>query len=125
MLAACGGTGATEGPLQRVQFTAHEAPTTPTCQVGRRCERPFDGRIDVITADGHDTAITTDVHGHATLDIPTGSYRITTDDTHSLPRLTSAVVAGRRILAVDGRILLHVRAADTQSITLLFDTGIR
>lgn len=124
MLAACGG-GTTEGPLQRVQITAREGPVTPTCRIGRRCERPFHGRFDLITRDGHDTAITTDVRGHATLDIPAGSYRITTDATHPLPRLTMALVAGRRIPAVDGRIVLHVRAVDTQSVTFIFDTGIR
>ena len=81
--------------------------------------------FNVINTDGDDTAITTDVHGHATMDIPAGSYRVTTDDTHSLPRLTSALVAGWRIFAVAGRIVLRVRAVDTQSVTLLFDTGIK
>lgn len=125
MVTGCGGAGSTEAPLQRVRITAREGPTTPTCQAGRRCERPFHGRFDVIAADGHDTAVTTDTRGHATLDIPAGSYRITADDAHPLPRLTGAIVAGRRVLAVDGRIVLHVRALDTQSVTLLFDTGIR
>lgn len=121
----CGGAGTAEGPLQRVQIVARENPSTPVCQAGRRCERPFRGRFALITADSHHTAIATDVRDRAILDIPAGTYRVTTVKARPLPRLTAAVVAGRSIRAVDGRVALHVRALDTQIVTLVFDTGIR
>jgi hypothetical protein len=92
---------------------------------GPRCERPFYGRFALITADGHRTAIATDARGRTTLDIPAGTYRVTTVNAHPFSRLTAAVVAGRSIRAVNGRVVLHVRAVDTQVVTLVFDTGIR
>ncbi len=95
------------------------------CRAVRRCERPFHGRFDLITADGRRTAIATDARGRAIIDIPAGMYRVTTVRAHPLPRLTAAVVAGRSIRAVDGRVALRVRAVDTQVVELVFDTGIR
>jgi hypothetical protein len=121
----CGGAGTADRPLQRVQIVAREGPSRPVCQANRRCERPFHGRFALITADGHRTAIATDIRGHATLDIPAGAYRLTTVRAHPLPRLTAAVVADRSIRAVNGRVPLQVRAMDTQIVTLVFDTGIR
>jgi hypothetical protein len=123
--AGCGGAGTTGRPLQRVHIVALEGPTTAVCQVGRRCERPYHGRFDLITADGHRVALTTDTRGHAVLDIPAGTYRLTTAGAHPLPRLSSAIAAGRSIRAVDGRLVLQVRTVRTQTVTLLFDTGIR
>jgi len=95
------------------------------CQVGKRCERPYHGRLDLITADGNRVALTTDARGRAALDIPAGTYRLAAARAHPLPRLSSAIVAGRSIRAVDGRLVLQVRAVRTQTVTLLFDTGIR
>jgi hypothetical protein len=126
VLAACGNAGATEGPLHRVHIIAREGPTMgAACQMGRRCERPYRGRFDLITADGHRTAITTDTVGRAVLDIPAGTYRITTTGVDVQPRLSSAVVAGGLVRVVNGRLRLHVRAVDTQTVTLFLDTGIR
>jgi hypothetical protein len=125
VLVGCGGAGTTERPLQRVHFVAREGPTMGVCQVGKSCERPYRGRFDLITADGHRQAMTTDTRGRAVLDIPAGTYRVTTARAHPLPRLTSAIVAGRSIRAVNGRFVLEVRAVRTQTVTLLFDTGIR
>jgi hypothetical protein len=121
----CGGVSSAERPLQRVQIVARESPSTPVCQAGRRCERPFHGRFALITADGHRTAIATDTRGRTILDIPAGTYRVTTVQAHPFPRLTSAIVAGRSIRAVNGRIAVKARAVDTQVVTLVFDTGIR
>lgn len=95
------------------------------CQAGRRCERPYHGRFHLITADGHSMTVTTDTHGRAILDIPAGTYRLTSDRGHPAPRLSAAIVAGRSIRVVNGRVVLHVRAVRTQTVTLLFDTGIR
>lgn len=121
----CGGSGTTQRPLQRVQIVAREGPSTPLCQAGRRCERPFHGRFALITADGHRTAIATDTRGRTILDIPAGRYRVTTVQAHPFPRLTAAIVAGRTIPAVNGHVAVRVRAVDTQVFTLVFDTGIR
>jgi hypothetical protein len=125
VLAGCGGAGTAERPLQRVHIVAREGPTMGVCQVGRHCERPYSGRLELITADGHRVAMTTDTRGRAVVDIPAGTYRITTARVHSLPRPSSAVVAGRSVRAVNGRFVLRVRAVRTQTVTLLFDTGIR
>jgi hypothetical protein len=95
------------------------------CQAGRRCERPYQGRFDLITADGHRVAMTTDTRGRAVLDIPAGTYRLTSDRAHPAPRLVGAIVAGRSIRALNGHVVFHVRAVATQTVTLLFDTGIR
>jgi hypothetical protein len=121
----CGGAGTAERPLQRVRIVARESPSTPVCQAVRRCERPFHGRFALITADGHRTAIATDIRGRATLDVPAGPYRVTTVEARPLPRVTAAVVAGRSIRAVNGRVALQVRAVDTQLVMLVFDSGIR
>lgn len=122
---ACGGAGTAEHPLQRVHIVAREGPSTPACQAGRRCDRPFHGRFELITADGHRTAIATDDRGRTIVDIPAGTYRVATVHAHPSPRLTAVVVAGRSIPAVNGAVAFQVRAADTQVVTLVFDTGIR
>ena len=127
LASGCGGVSSVssaERPLQRVQIVARETPTTPVCQAGRRCERPFRGRFALI-ASGHRTAIATDARGRAVVDIPAGTYRVTTVHAHPLPRLTAAVVAGTSVPAVNDRVVLRVRAVDTQVVTLIFDTGIR
>lgn len=125
LFSGCGGAGTAGHPLERVQIVARESPSTPACQAGRRCERPFHGRFALITADGHRTEIATDTRGRAILDIPAGTYRVTTVQAHPLPRLTAAIVAGRSIRAANGRVAVQVRAVDTQVVTLVFDTGIR
>ena len=125
-LAGCGGAGTAERPLQRVQIVAREGPTIgAACRAGRRCERPYRGGFDLITGDGHRTAVTTDSRGRAAIDIPAGTYRITTARTHPPLRLTSAIVAGRSVRVLDDRFVLHVRAVNTQTVALFFDTGIR
>jgi hypothetical protein len=125
VLPGCGGAGTTEGPLQRVHIVAREGPTMGACHAGKSCERPYHGRFDLITADGHRFAMTTDTRGRTVLDIPAGTYRLTTARAHPLPRLSSAIVAGGSVPAVNGRLVLQVRAVRTQTVTLLFDTGIR
>ena len=92
------------------------------CRAGRRCERPYRGGFDLVTGDGHRTAMTTDTHGRAVLDIPAGTYRITADPPL---RLSSAIVAGRSVRVVNDQFVLHVRTVLTQTVALFFDTGIR
>ena len=92
---------------------------------GRPWPYAYRGRFDLVAADGHRLAMVTDARGRAVLDIPAGTYGLTTVRAHPLPRLSSVIVAGRSARAVDGRFMLQVRAVDTQTVTLLFDTGIR
>jgi hypothetical protein len=125
VLTGCGGAGTAERPLQRVHILARAGPTMAVCHVGSRCERPYRGRFDLVAADGHRQAMVTNARGRAVLDIPAGTYGLTTVRGHPLPRLSSVIVAGRSARAVDGRFMLQVRAVDTQTVTLLFDTGIR
>ena len=125
VLAGCGAAGTAERPLQRVRIVAREGPTMGACQVGNTCERPYSGPFDLTTADGHQTVMTTDIRGRTLLDIPAGRYQITTARDHPLPRLSSAIVAGRSVRAVNGRFVFRVWAIPTQTVTLLFDTGIR
>jgi hypothetical protein len=125
-LAGCRGAGTSERPLQRVQIVAREGPSLgAACHAGRRCDRPYRGRFDLITADGHRTAMSTDPRGRAVIAIPAGTYRITTARAHPPLRLVSAIVAGRSVSVVNDGFVLHVRAARTQTVALLFDTGIR
>lgn len=123
--AGCGGSRTAGRPLQRVRIVAQEGPGMSTCQAGRHCERPYRGPLVLITATGHREAITTGTRGRTFLDIPAGEYRITTPRAHPLPRLTRAIVAGRRVSAVNGRLPLRVRLVPTQTVALFFDTGIR
>jgi hypothetical protein len=125
MLAGCGGAGATERPLERVRIVARERPTRPSCQASRGCERPYRGRFDLITADGHRSRIATDARGWAVVDVPSGTYRIATDRDRLLPRLTGAIEAGKTVDAVHGDVVLLVRTVAAQRVTLVFDTGIR
>jgi hypothetical protein len=125
VLTGCGAAGTTERPLQRVHIVAREGPTMGVCRAGSRCERPYRGRFDLVAADGHLLAMMTDARGRAVLDIPAGTYGVTTVSAHPLPRLSSVIVAGRSARAVDGRFMLQVRALQPQTVTLLFDTGIR
>ncbi len=125
VLTGCGGAGTAERPLQRVHIVAREGPTMPVCRVGSRCERPYRGRFDLVAAGGHRLAMMTDARGRAVLDIPAGTYRVTTARAHPLPRLSSVIVADQLARAVNGRFMLQVRAVENQTVTLLFDTDIR
>jgi hypothetical protein len=125
VLTGCGGAGTAERPLQRVHIVAREGPTMGVCRVGSRCERPYRGRFVLVAAGGHRLVMMTNARGRAVLDIPAGTYGVTTVSAHPLPRLSNVIVAGRSARAVDGRSMLQVRAGHPQTVTLLFDTGIR
>ena len=126
VVAGCGtSAGTVEHPLQKVRIVAREGPTTPVCQANTPCDGPYRGRFDLIVADGHHLAITTDGRGRAVADLPAGTYQIATAPNHRLPRLASVVVAGRRVTSTNGRYVFRLGADENPRLILIFDTGLR
>jgi hypothetical protein len=125
-VAGCGTpAGTVEHPLQRVKVIAREGPTTPVCRAGKPCERPYRGRFDLIAADGHHLAMTTDGRGRVVADIPAGTYQIATAPNHRFPRLASVVIAGRQVTSTNGRYVFRLGDDENRRLILIFDTGIR
>jgi len=128
LLAVAGGgtsAGTVEHPLQAVRIVALEGPTTPVCRANTPCEGPYRGRFDLIAADGHHLAMTTDGRGRAVADIPAGTYQIATAPNHRLPRLASVVVGGTRVTSTNGRYVFRLGADENPRLILIFDTGVR
>jgi len=104
-------TGSTRAPHGRLAGLVTRSPITPVCRAGVPCGAPDPDVVLRFASSGLVTTTRSDGHGRYRIELPAGTYRVSTSQT-PFGRIPDPAV-------------VRVRAGQSETVDFTVDTGIR